>query len=88
MKTVFNSEFHKERRRVEKEINKPFGDIEKIWFIDASDDKTINMGLNIAATGKLNILEAEIYAEAITNAVHLAKNFKYNGYIIDYMEEE
>lgn len=80
MKTVNYSEFHKERRRVEKEINKPFGERELIWFIDGSDDETIKMALNFAGTGRINISDAERFAKAVENAVQHAKNFKYNGY--------
>lgn len=80
MKTVTFSEFHKERRRVEDELNKPFGGTEKIWFYDTSDDEVIRMGLNIASTGRMDIAQAIIFAEAVSNAVQAAKTFKYNGY--------
>lgn len=80
MNTVTYSEFHRERRRVEIEINKPFDGIDQILFIDKSDDEMIRMGLNIASTGAMNIAKAEIFAKAVENAVHLAKTFKYNGH--------
>lgn len=80
MSTVDCIEFHRERRRIEIEINKPFGDIDRIWFLDTSDDGVISMGLNFAGTGTMNISEAETFAQAVSNAVELAKNFKYNGY--------
>ena len=80
MKTVNHWEFHRERRRVEMEINKPFDGIEHIWFIDTSDDEIIRMGVNIAGTGTISIEKAEEFAKAIETAVYLAKNFKYNGY--------
>ena len=80
MKTVDYSEFHRERRQVEIEMNKGFDGVDRIWFIDTSDDGLISMGLNIAGTGTMNIIEAEIFAKAVSNAVELAKNFKYNGY--------
>lgn len=84
MKTVTNEEFHRERRRIEIEINKPFDGHDIIWFYDTSDDKNISMGLNIASTGRMRISEAEVFAEAVANAVRLAKEFKYNGYKITY----
>ena len=80
MKTVNHWEFHRERRRIEIEINKPFDGIERIWFIDTSDDETIRMGLNIAATSTMDITSAEVFAKTVENAVHLAKTYKYNGY--------
>ena len=80
MKTVDYSEFHRERRQVEIEMNKVFDGIDIIWFIDTSDDEFLNMGLNIAGTGTMNVIKAEIFAKAVSNAVELAKNFKYNGY--------
>lgn len=84
MKTVEHWEFHRERRRIEIEINKPFNGSEKIWFIDASDDKHISMSLNVCATGTMSIADAEIFAKAVERAVQLAKEFKYNGYIKTY----
>jgi len=80
MKTVTNEEFHRERRRAEIEINKPFGDNEKIWFIDTSDDEAIRMGLNCAGTGTMNATEVEKFAEAVKTGMWYIKNFKYNGY--------
>lgn len=80
MKTVGYSEFHRERRRVEIELNKPFGERDMIWFYDTSDDEIIRMGLNIASTGRMNLDQAIIFAEAVSNAVQAAKTFKYNGY--------
>ena len=81
MKTVHHWEFHRERRRIEIEINKPFNGSEKIWFIDASDDEHISMSLNVFATGTMSITDAEVFAKAVERAVQLAKEFKYNGYI-------
>lgn len=84
MKTVSYSKFHKERRRVEVELNKPFEGRELIWFYDTSDDEVIRMGLNIASTGRMGLAEAIIFAEAVSNAVQAAKAFKYNGYTKTY----
>lgn len=87
MKTVDYSEFHRERRRVEMELNKPFGETEIIWFYDTSDDEVIRMGLNIASTGRMDIAKATVFAEAVSNAVQAAKTFKYNGYTKTYGED-
>lgn len=84
MKTVKHWEFHRERRRIEIEINKPFNGSEKIWFIDTSDDERISMGLNICATGSISVADAEVFAKALERAVQFAKEFKYNGYIKTY----
>ena len=81
MKTVEHWEFHRERRRIEIEINKPFNGSEKIWFVDASHDKHISMSLNVCATGTMSITDAEAFAKAVERAVQLAKEFKYNRYI-------
>lgn len=84
MKTVNYWEFHRERRRVEIKINKPFNGSEKIWLIDASEDEQISLSLNVCATGTMNIADAEVFAKAVEKAVQLAKEFKYNGYIKTY----
>lgn len=88
MKTVNYAEFWRERRRVEREINKPFGDTEKIWFIDASDDEVIRMGLNVSSTGTMDIAESKNFAIAVINAAKAAEEFKYNGYKKTYEDEE
>lgn len=79
MLTVSYNEFHRERRKVEIEMNKDFDGVDRIWFVDTSDNEVVKMGISLGGSN-FTISEAEIFSKAVGNAVELAKNFKYNGY--------
>ena len=87
MKTVKYEEFHKEKRRIEKllEERTRVKDIQnKIWFTYRSmGDTPIHIILNIAGTGDIEPLVASRFADCIKEAAELAKNFKYNGFMIE-----
>ena len=48
------------------------------------DDKPIQLGINWASIGTVNVEEAEKFISTLKQAIEDCKNFKYNGYIIDY----
>lgn len=54
----------------------------KIWFINLGNDSKIEIGLNVAGTGDISALVATRFAYCIEVAAELAKDFKYNGYMI------
>ena len=44
----------------------------------------IQVGVNWAATGTVSPEETEEFAHALLKAVEDCRNFKYNGYVIDW----
>ena len=59
-----------------------------IYIADMSgftpDDAPVNLGINWAAIGSVTPDEADIFADRLKVAAEACRNFKYNGYIIDY----
>lgn len=48
------------------------------------NDKPIEMQLNWCANGNVDLDKAEQFASELQEAIELARNFKYNGYVIEY----
>ena len=48
------------------------------------DDVPVNLGINWAAIGSVTPDEADVFADRLKVAAEACRNFKYNGYIIDY----
>lgn len=48
------------------------------------DDKPIEMQINWCANGSVDLDKAEQFADELKEAIELARNFKYNGYAIEY----
>ena len=59
-----------------------------IYIVDMSgftpDDVPVNLGINWAAIGSVTPDEADVFAGRLKVASEACRNFKYNGYIIDY----
>lgn len=54
-----------------------------IWFTNRSwHGEPINLFVNFACLGAVEPLVASRYADCIKEAAKIAKNFKYNGYVI------
>ena len=88
MKTVIYEEFHREKMKTQKMLEERTcvpGISNKIWLVNMHDEEeAIHLGINIAATGTIEPLEASRFAHCIEEASDLAKKFKYNGYMIKY----
>lgn len=48
------------------------------------DEEPIQLGVNWASIGTVSVEEAEKFISTLKQAIEDCKNFKYNGYIIDY----
>lgn len=48
------------------------------------DDVPVNLGINWASIGSVTPDEADVFAGRLKVAAEACRNFKYNGYIIDY----
>ena len=59
-----------------------------IYIADMSgftpDDVPVNLGINWASIGSVTLDEADVFADRLKVAIEACRNFKYNGYIIDY----
>ena len=59
-----------------------------IYIADMSgftpDDVPVNLGINWASIGSVTPDEADVFAGRLKVASEACRNFKYNGYIIDY----
>ncbi len=86
MKTISYREFWKARVEMQKQLEERTGFQginDRIWFINLCDND-IEIALNLSATGDIKTTAAKRWADCIIEAANLAKNFKYNGYKIDY----
>lgn len=48
------------------------------------DDAPVRLGINWSALGTVSLDEADAFADRLKAAAEACRNFKYNGYIIDY----
>ena len=59
-----------------------------IYIVDMNgftpDDVPVNLGINWAAIGSVTPDEADVFADRLKVAAEACRNFKYNGYMIDY----
>ena len=83
-KKVSYREFYHELNKIREKYCRD-GDI---YIIDMSgftpDDVPVNLGINWAAIGSVTPDEADVFADRLKVAAEACRNFKYNGYIIDY----
>ncbi len=60
----------------------------EIHFIDMDgftyEDAPVNLGISWASIGTVTPDEADVFADRLKVAAEACRNFKYNGYIIDY----
>ena len=59
-----------------------------IYIVDMNgftlDDVPVNLGINWASIGSVTPDEADVFADRLKVAAEACRNFKYNGYMIDY----
>ncbi len=79
----FDRELYKLQRKYERRGNNG-SHIEIFGLSDALEDSPIRMGVNWAAIGTVSPEEAEEFAHALLEAAEDCRNFKYNGYVIDW----
>lgn len=91
MKTVKFMDFKNEINAVNAEVlrisergSKCWSTLGTIVNMSFGDDKPIEIGINWCACGTVSIECAELFAKEMQQVLQLAKNFKYNGYTIEY----
>ncbi len=84
IKTVSYEEYNRELYRLQKKY-RGRGSLIEIFEMDSIyGNSPIQAGVNWAATGTVSPEETEEFAHALLKAAEDCRNFKYNGYVIDW----
>ena len=84
IKTVSYEEYNRELYRLQKKYRSR-GSLIEIYEVDSIfESSPIQVGVNWAATGTVSPEETEEFAHALLKAAEDCRNFKYNGYVIDW----
>ncbi len=84
IKTVSFEEFRHEQYKLQRKYGNSGSHIEIFLVSSIFRDSPIQMGINWASIGTVSPEEAEKFAHTLLEAVEDCKNFKYNGYVIDW----
>ena len=84
IKTVNYEEYIRELHRIQKKYRSRGSLIEIFEMGDIYEKSPIQVGVNWAATGTVSPEETEEFAHALLKAAEDCRNFKYNGYVIDW----
>ena len=84
IKTVSYEEYNRELYRLQKKY-RGRGSLIEIYEVGSIfESSPIQVGVNWAATGTVSPEETEEFAHALLKAAEDCRNFKYNGYVIDW----
>ena len=84
IKTVSFEEYRREQYKLQRKYRNRNSHIEIFELSGAFMDSPIQMGINWAAIGTVPPEEAEEFAHTLLEAAKDCRNFKYNGYVIDW----
>ena len=87
IKTVNYREYRRELSELQRKYERRGNNGSHIEIFELSDalmDSPIQMGINWAAIGTVSPEEAEEFAHTLLEAAKDCRNFKYNGYVIDW----
>ena len=84
IKTVSYEEYSRELSKLQKKYRSRGSLIEIFEMGDIYENSPIQAGVNWAATGTVSPEETEEFAHALLKAAKDCRNFKYNGYVIDW----
>ena len=84
IKTVSYEEYSRELYRIQKKYRYRHSLIEISEVGSIYEKSPIQVGVNWAATGTVSPEETEEFAHALLKAAEDCRNFKYNGYVIDW----
>lgn len=84
IKTVSYEEYNRELYRLQKKY-RGRGSLIEIYEVGSIfESSPIQVGVNWAATGTVSPEETEEFAHTLLKAAEDCRNFKYNGYVIDW----
>ena len=87
IKTVNYREYRRELSELQRKYERRGNNGSHIEIFELSGalmDSPIQMGINWAAIGTVSPEEAEEFAHTLLEAAEDCRNFKYNGYVIDW----
>ena len=84
IKTVNYREYRRELSELQRKYESYASHIEIFELGDALENSPIQLGINWAAIGTVSPEEAEEFAHTLLEAAKDCRNFKYNGYVIDW----
>ena len=84
IKTVSYEEYIRELHGIQKKYRYRHSLIEIYEVGSIFENSPIQVGVNWAATGTVSPEETEEFAHALLKAAEDCRNFKYNGYVIDW----
>lgn len=86
-KLVKYRDFHKELRALNHKYYNTIGGITISNISNDLNDEPIELGINWASIGDRSIEDVEEFVSDLKQAIKDCKNFKYNGYIVDWSKE-
>ena len=84
IKTVSYEEYNRELYRLQEKYGRGNSRVEVFAMDSIYEDSGIQMGVNWAAIGTVSPEKAEEFARTLSEAIEDCRNFKYNGYVIDW----
>ena len=84
IKTVSYKEYIRELSKLQEKYGKGNSHVEVFAMDRIYEDSGIQVGVNWAAIGTVSPEETEEFAHALLQAAEDCKNFKYNGYMLDW----
>ena len=84
IKTVSFEECRRELRKLQEKYRKGNSHVEIFTMGDIYEDSGVQAGVNWASIGTVSPERAEEFARALSEAIEDCRNFKYNGYVIDW----
>lgn len=84
IKPVSFEEYRRELSKLQRKYGSYASHIGIFELSDALEDSPIQIGVNWASIGTVSPEEAEEFAHTLLEAAEDCRNFKYNGYVIDW----
>lgn len=84
IKHVSFEEYRRELYKLQRKYGNDNSHVEIFELGDALENSPIRMGVNWASIGTVSPEEAEEFARTLSEAIEDCRNFKYNGYVIDW----
>ena len=86
-KLVKYRDFHRELRALQYKYENTIGSIMISDISDSLEDGPIELGINWASIGDRRVEDVEEFISDLKQAIKDCKNFKYNGYIVDWSKD-
>ena len=86
-KLVKYRDFRKELRALQYKYENTIGRIMISDISDEFEDGPIELGINWASIGTRSVEDVEEFVSDLKQAIKDCKNFKYNGYTVDWSKE-